>query len=102
MGQKGGLVASSMVVMGRIGAPFGIKGWAHVQSFTKPVDNILSYKTWYLKIKGQWQAAPVSVLEARAQGKGFVASLKGYETRDAIAKLTHAEIGVPRAELPVL
>ena len=100
MGQKSGLTEELMVVIGRIGAPFGVKGWAHVQSFTQPETNILSYKTWYLKRKGHWQA--MSVLEAKAQGKGFVAVLKDLDTRELIATLTNVEIAIPRSLLPVL
>lgn len=100
MGQESSLEAA-MVVIGRIGAPFGVKGGTHVQSFTQPSENLLRYKQWHLKLKGQWQK-PVSLLDARSQGKNFVVTLKGYETREAVAALTQAEIGVPRSELPPL
>lgn len=86
--------------MGRIGAPYGLKGWVHVQSYTEPPNNILSYKTWYIKIKHQWQ--PVEVLGARAHSKHFVAALAGYETIEKVDLLKLAEIGVPRSELPDL
>lgn len=90
----------SFAVLGCIGAPYGIKGGVHVHSYATTADNILSYETWYLNKKGQWQA--IEVLEARAQGKGFVAFFKGCESRDDAAKLTNLEFGVPREELPAL
>lgn len=107
MGQKGIVKSASgredgseIVVMGRIGAPYGLKGWAHVQSYAEPASNILSYKTWYLKIKKHWQ--PIKVLEARAHGKNFVAALDGYQSIEKVDLLKRAEIGVPRSELPDL
>ena len=32
--------------MGRIGSPYGIKGWVHVQSFTDPPEQLLKYRDW--------------------------------------------------------
>ncbi len=86
--------------MGRVGAPYGLKGWFHLQSYAEPGSNILSYKTWYLKIKQQWQ--PVEILNARVHGKSFVAALVGYESIEKIEALKLLEIGVPRSELPIL
>jgi 16S rRNA processing protein RimM len=106
MGQKGivnttpGVKDDDMVVMGRIGAPYGLKGWVHVQSYAEPASNILSYKIWYLKIKRQWQ--PVEVLDARSHGKSFVAALVGYESIEKVELLKLAEIAVPRSALPTL
>jgi 16S rRNA processing protein RimM len=99
MGQKG-FVNNDLVVMGCVGAPYGLKGWVHVQSYAEPASNILSYKTWYIKIKNQWQ--PVDVLDARAHSKSFVAALVGYETIEKVELLKLAEIGVPRSALPAL
>lgn len=89
-----------MVVLGRIGAPYGVKGWVHVQSFTEPGDNILKYRLWYIQSKEQWR--PVQVKELRPHGKHFAALLEGYDDRDKVALLTNADIGVPREALPAL
>jgi 16S rRNA processing protein RimM len=97
MGQESIL---EMVVMGCIGAPYGLKGWVHLQSYAEPASNILSYKTWYIKIKHKWQ--PVEVREARAHSKSFVAVLVGYDTIEKAELLKLAEIAVPRSELPQL
>lgn len=86
--------------MGRIGAPQGLKGWLHVQSFTESPGNLLHYKCWGLRLRGQWQK--VEVLEGRVQGKGLVVHLAGYDTRDAAMALVHAEIGIDRQDLPAL
>lgn len=89
-----------MVVMGCIGAPFGVKGWVHVHSFTEPPEHLLQHKTWGLKIHDQWQM--ISVLESKIHGKDFVALLEGYTDREEVKKLTNLEIGVEREALPVL
>lgn len=99
MGQES-FLSPRMVVMGCIGAPYGVKGWVHVQSFTEPVGNLLSYKTWYLCKNAQWQE--ISVKSARIHGNGIIAALEGCDTREAAATWNHAEIGILREALPTL
>ncbi len=89
-----------MVVLGRIGAPYGIKGWVHVQSYTQPTSNILRYKTWHILEQGV--QAPLSVLEGRSLAKGCVVALEGYENPELAGQLRHAMVGVPRGSLPAL
>ena len=47
-----------MVVMGRVRAPHGIKGWVKIQPFTQEVEGLLDYPEWWLGRNGEWQAAP--------------------------------------------
>lgn len=88
------------VIIGRIAAPFGVKGFMHVYSFTEPADNLIHFSEWFLKREGEWQSFQVE--SVRPHGKHFVASLKGCDNRDAAALLTHADIGIAREALPVL
>ena len=48
-----------IIVMGKLGAPFGIRGWCKLYSFTDPITNILDYPHWQLRYpkKKAWQAA---------------------------------------------
>jgi 16S rRNA processing protein RimM len=89
-----------IVILGRIGAPFGVKGWAHAYAFNSLDNNLLNYKVWQLQINGNWKAFPV--LEAKLHGKGCVAHLTGCDTRDSAERLTNIEIGIPREDLPAL
>jgi 16S rRNA processing protein RimM len=102
VGQEGFLTSSSggMVVVGKVGAPHGVKGWVHVHSFTVPTDNILNYEHWHLSVRENWKS--IQLLEIRPQGNHFVALFQGYEDRDKAASLTNAQIGVKREQLPVL
>jgi 16S rRNA processing protein RimM len=105
-------VSKEWLELGRIGGPYGVKGWVHVQSFTQPPAKLLKYRGgWALKtgrpIAGTTaevtEAGTVhKVLEARAQGAGFVARLEGFEDRDRAALLQGAIISVPRSALPKL
>jgi 16S rRNA processing protein RimM len=86
------------VILGRISGLFGVRGWVKVFSDTAPRSNILSYPVWQLNLAGQWREFKLS--EGRAQGKGVVALLEGFEDRGQAAALIGAEIAVSRAQLP--
>ena len=88
-----------MVVMGRVTAPFGVKGWFKVFTLTAQPDNLCVYPVWWLQRDGEWQEMKVAA--AKVQGNTLVAQFKGIETREAAATLKGCEIGVPREQLPV-
>ena len=87
-----------MVVMGRVTAPFGVKGWCKVYTLTAQPGNLCSYPVWWLRRDGDWRE--VKVIAAKVQGNTLVAQLAGIETREAAAALRGSEIGVPREQLP--
>jgi 16S rRNA processing protein RimM len=84
--------------MGRITAPFGVKGWVKVQPNTAATGNLLAYKTWWVGRDGGWRE--IAVVEARVQGRALVARLEGYEDREAVAALRGTFVAVPRSALP--
>jgi 16S rRNA processing protein RimM len=87
--------------LGRIGSPYGIKGWVHVQSFTDPPERLLKYRDWLVQ-SGRAEPATMRVAEGRTQGAGLVARLEGIDDRDRAAKLQGAAIRVARSALPKL
>lgn len=84
--------------MGRIAAPFGVKGWVKVQPNTAAVRSLLDYREWWVGRDGEWREWTVA--DAKAQGRVVVAKLEGCEDRDGAAGLRGASIAVPRAALP--
>ena len=84
--------------MGRIAAPFGVKGWTKVQPFTAATQNLLAYRNWWIGREGEWRE--VAVAEARVQGRAVVARLEGCDDRDAAAALRGKSVAVPREALP--
>ncbi len=91
---------SDWVVVGRIGAPYGVKGWVKVHSFTEPKENILSFQTWHIQINDVWQE--VKLKDVKAHGTGFVAGLVDTEDRDQAIALTNLDIAVSREMLAEL
>ncbi|AMN46488.1 16S rRNA processing protein RimM [Steroidobacter denitrificans] len=87
-----------IVVLGSIGAPFGVQGWVKVRSYTEPLENILNYGVWQLGRAGQWQSCRLE--DGRITGKGVLAKLARVDTPEAARLHTGADIGVARSELP--
>lgn len=84
--------------MGRIAAPYGIKGWVKIQPFTQTLDALLDYPSWLIGKDGQWREAGVE--EASLHGDFIVARLRGCDDRNAAFALRGQEIAVPREALP--
>jgi 16S rRNA processing protein RimM len=87
------------VELGRIGSPYGVLGWMHIQSFTDPPEGVLDYPIWGLRF-GQGGQTSYRLKAGRLQGRGVVACLDGVVDRDAAALLRGAMIEVRRDALP--
>jgi 16S rRNA processing protein RimM len=86
------------MVMGRVAAPFGVKGWVRIQVFTESLDSLLDYPAWWLGSAGKWSERGVE--EASVHRRGVIAKLAGVDEREAAAALKGAEVAVARASLP--
>ncbi len=92
-----------MIVMGRIVAPFGVKGWVRIHPFG---DDPLSWRKmpqWWLAPTDDapadaWQ--PMTLKGCRAHGKGLVAAFEEAPDRNAAEALDGCYIGAPREALP--
>jgi 16S rRNA processing protein RimM len=93
-------IAQDYVVLGKVTAPYGIKGWLKIFSYTEPMDQILDYENWLLR-KGV-DIKQVTVVGGRSHGKGMVAQLAEVADRNASELLGGYEILVHRDQLPEL
>lgn len=92
-----------MIVLGRIVAPFGVKGWVKVHPFG---DDPLSWRDmpqWWLADSAEapeaaWQ--PVKLAGFRAHGGGLIASFEGVADRNGAEALQGRYIAAPREALP--
>ncbi|MHB1145092.1 MAG: ribosome maturation factor RimM [Thiobacillus sp.] len=86
------------VVMGRIAAPFGIKGWVKVQPFSEDPGTLMDFESWRVG-RGE-QQTHYSVETVQDHGKALVAKLAGIDDRDAAYALRGQEISVAKSALP--
>ena len=89
------------VFVGKVSSPHGIKGWLKVISYTDPIENILSYKEWFIINEGGSKKT-FSIEDSRIQGKKIIVKLDGIEDRDGAEDLKNKEILVSRIDLPKL
>lgn len=86
------------IIVGQINGIYGVKGWVKVYSYTRPINNILTYSPWQLYQNQQWQT--VTVCEGKSHGKGIIARLETCQTREQAALLLGSKIAILRDQLP--
>ena len=89
--------AQEPVIVGRFGAPYGIKGWLRVTSFTDPADNIRDYQPWLVHSERGWDE--IELVALRTLPKGFAVQVAGIGDRDEAALLRGREISVLASSL---
>jgi 16S rRNA processing protein RimM len=88
------------VIVGKIGATFGIKGWLKIISYTENSEDILDYDAWYLEDGKSWKR--IQHTDGQLHGKGVIVHLEGYNTPEISRLLTGKNIAVLRSQLPKL
>jgi 16S rRNA processing protein RimM len=89
---------SDWIVMGRIAAPFGIKGWVKVQPFSDDPGTLMDFESW--RVGRDTEQALYTVETIQEHSNALVAKLEGIDDRDAAYALRGQEISVERSKLP--
>ena len=90
-----------MIVLGRLVAPYGVKGWLHLHPFGDDPDAWGRMADWWLSRDSEGNDWHVVHPEAvRQHGDGWVVKLMGMEDRAAAENLTGMYIAAPRESLP--
>ena len=85
------------VVLGRLGAPFGVQGWIRLQSYTDPPEQIVGYTA----LRAGTPGAAVVLREWKRVGRGQLAvRMEGVDSRDAAVALGGRDLWVRRDDLP--
>lgn len=88
----------ALIELGQIGAPFGVRGWVKIRSFTDPPERLLTHRVLQLGRGGSWTAYAI---EATGRSAGqLTAKLSGINDRDQAQGLRGAQVCVARGELP--
>ena len=93
-------IVQGTLVVGRISAVYGVRGWVKVMSFTQQASKIFDYQPWLVDKDGRLQA--IQVDEWKNHGDGLVARLKGIDDRDVARDWCLKDIRVDAALLPEL
>jgi len=93
---------SDLVLVGRVGEAYGLKGGVHVIPYSPDAAALLAAREWWLEGPGAVPLRSVDVFSAKAHGSGVVAQLVGIVDRDVAVKLKGASVLVSRSRFPVL
>ena len=84
--------------MGRVTAPFGVKGWVKIYALTAELGNLRDYPVWWLGHADDWREMRVAA--AKIHGNALIAQLAGVADRESAVALKGLEVAVPRAQMP--
>jgi 16S rRNA processing protein RimM len=90
-----------MIVLGRVVAPYGVRGWLKIRPFGDDPAAWRGMPRWWLGTDASgdgWQAFKLEGL--RQHGAAWIAKLAGIDDRGAAEGLDGSFIGAPREELP--
>ena len=88
----------TLVVVARIGAPHGVRGWVRVDCFGSPSESLLAAKHWFV---GEPRAGRrVEVAEVAIHGQHIAARLDEVSDRDGATRLRHKQVALERSVLP--
>ena len=88
---------SDWVVMGRVAAPFGIKGWVKVQTFSEDPGTLMDFASWRIGRGAEQKHYTVETIHDHSNT--LVAKLVGVDDRDKAYALRGQEISVARSAL---
>ncbi|GDY27774.1 ribosome maturation factor RimM [Agarivorans sp. Toyoura001] len=88
------------IVVGRLGAVYGIKGWLKVNSFTDDSEAVFNYQPWLIGRSGEYTS--IEVTEWRRHSKSFIVKLAGFDVREQAQSLTGMDIAALPQDLPEL
>lgn len=92
--------SESLVVMGRVVAPYGVLGWVKVLPDTASKESLMDYKHWHVGDQSAWQR--IKLKSGKMHNDVLLAKLEGVNDRDAAFALKGALVAVQRSELPTL
>lgn len=85
--------------MGRVVAPYGVKGWVRIEPYGAAPDSLKAHSSWWVGRSGDWRELKVAECVLQ-HGASLVARFEGCVERDAALALKGSEVAVERAALP--
>lgn len=90
----------NLIIVGKLGSSYGIRGWLRIFSFTEDPESIFDYTPWYIQRAGEWQE--IIVESYKPHNQDMIVKLDGIDDRDLANTLTNIEVYVDAEKLPEL
>lgn len=84
--------------MGRVTAPWGVKGALKVEPFSAESGSLCKYSAWWVGRPGEFNE--IAVAECRTHGAYLVARFEGCEDPERAGAYRGAEVALRREDLP--
>jgi 16S rRNA processing protein RimM len=94
------VLTGELLIVGKITAAYGIKGWVKVHSYTDESENLFSYKSLLISRAGKLE--PIIFSHWRQHGKGMVALIRGCDSRNLAETYLKCTLHVAKDQLPHL
>jgi 16S rRNA processing protein RimM len=88
------------ILIGRVGAPFGVQGFVHIHSFTEIPQQVLGYQPWIVFLNGRTLES--EIVDIKQQDAAIRVRFKDCMDRTAAQAYTNATIYVAKTQLPSL
>lgn len=83
------------VIVGKFGAPHGVRGAVKLFSYTEYPEDIFNYKLYC-----QGKDAPITLKLQSAAADFFIVSEKNIKNREQASALTHMTLSIERTDMP--
>ncbi|CAL4043112.1 Ribosome maturation factor RimM [Buchnera aphidicola (Takecallis arundicolens)] len=89
-----------LLIIGKVGAVYGILGWNKIFSYTEKKNNILQYQPWFLYHNNTWNQFFLKY--QKICNKKIIVQFKNIHTRNQAKFLTNNIIAIQKIKLPKL
>ena len=88
------------ILVASVGKPVGLKGWAKVNSFTRPPENLFNFKNFFLEVDGDKEN--INIDKFSKSGKNYILKVESLDSIEEIERLKNKEIFIKSKDLPKL
>ena len=88
------------ILVASVGKPVGLKGWAKVNSFTRPPENLFNFKNFFLEVDGV--KGNINIDKFSKSGKNYILKVESLDSIEEIERLKNKEIFIKSEDLPKL
>ncbi|MGI4816619.1 MAG: ribosome maturation factor RimM [Janthinobacterium lividum] len=90
-----------MIIIGKIGHPYGILGWIHIHSYTEKKENIFCYFPWKLE-KSNMYVYKKNIIRYKNHANHFLVKIDNLYNRTQAHSIANQNILMKSTKLPKL
>ncbi|WMY96309.1 MAG: ribosome maturation factor RimM [Arsenophonus sp.] len=88
------------IILGKLGATYGVNGWIKVFSFTENIQDIFNYQPWFIELLKEWYQLEIE--DWKHDNKNIFIKFKNIYNKEHAHVMINCKIMVDSAQLPIL